>query len=287
VRALIPITPDPVALQLGPLTIHWYGIGYAVGLAAAYVVMTREARRRGLDARVIDSGIVIVALAGLLGARAYHVIDEWDRYSGDLLAVALPPYTGLGVLGGIVTGTIAMFIIMRVRRQSFWHWADIVAPGAFVMQAIARWGNFFNQELYGPPTDLPWGMSIQCRYRAEQWPCAEYPQATTGFQPLFLYESISGALGAVALLWIARRWGARMRPGDLFLIWVIWYSVVRFALEPLRTGNWAVSGIPTAMIMSTVLTAGALGVLAWRHRPAAKGADRWSERPRVAHDVAA
>ena len=156
---------------------------------------------------------------------------------------------------------------------------DLGGHSLLAMQAIARWGNFFNQELYGPPTDLPWGIRIQCPDRAAQWPCAQYPETTTGFQPLFLYESVSGVLGAITLLWIARRWGARMRPGDLFLGWLIWYSVVRFALETLRTGNWAFGGIPTAMIISTALTAGALVTLGWRHRPAARDADRWEKRP--------
>jgi phosphatidylglycerol:prolipoprotein diacylglycerol transferase len=275
----IPITPDPIAFWLGPLPVSWYGLCYVVGLAAAYVVMTREARRRVLDPRVVDRGIVIVTVAGLIGGRLYHVVDQWDRYAADPMAIVLPPYAGLGVFGAIIAGAIALVVVLRAEKQSFWRWADIVAPGAFVMQAFARWGNFFNQELYGPPTDLPWGIAIQCQYRVELWPCATYPEATTGFQPLFLYESLSGVLGAVTVLWVARRWGSWMRPGDLFLGWVIWYSVVRFALETLRVDNWTVGGIPTAMIVSTVLTAAAVGVLGWRHRPAAAGPDRWGDPP--------
>jgi phosphatidylglycerol---prolipoprotein diacylglyceryl transferase len=268
----IPFTPDPVALHVGPFPVRWYGIGYAVGLAAAYAVMTRQARRTGLDARVVERGIVLVVVAAVIGARAYHVIDQWDRYARDPLAIVLPPYTGLGVLGGIVTGTITLAVLIRVWRQSFWRWADVVALGAFTMQAIARWGNYFNQELYGPPTGLPWGVAIECRYRTPQWPCARYPDSTTAFQPLFLYESLSAVLGVVALLWISRRLGSRLRPGDLFLGWLIWYSVVRFALESTRTGNWTLGGVPTAMIVSAVLAAGALAVLVWRHRPAARDA---------------
>lgn len=274
----LPLTPDPVAFQLGPLPVHWYGLCYLVGLALAYLVMTREARRRRLDPRVVDRGIAVVVIAGLLGGRLYHVIDQWDRYSHDLLAIVLPPYAGLGVFGAIITGAVALVVVLRRWKQSFWRWADVVAIGAFVMQAAARWGNFFNQELYGPPTDLPWGVAIQCQYRVAQWPCAVYPEATTGFQPLFLYESLSGLLGALALLRVARRWGPRMRPGDLFLAWVVWYSAVRFGLETMRVDNWTVGGVPTAMIVSTVLTAAALAVFARRHRPSAP-ADRWGEPP--------
>ena len=244
--ALINVTPDPVAFQIGSIPVYWYGVCYAVGLAATYLVITREARRRGLNARLVDNGIIIVAIAALIGGRLYHVIDQWQRYQDDLLAIVMPPYTGLGVYGGILTGVIAAAVILRLWHQPFWKWADVIAPGIFVMQAIGRWGNFFNQELYGPPTDLPWGITIDCVHRVPQYPCTMYPPETTGFHPLFLYESVSGILGAITLLWIARRWGPRMRPGDLFLIWLIWYATVRLALESLRTGNWTVLGVPTA-----------------------------------------
>jgi hypothetical protein len=146
------------------------------------------------------------------------------------------------------------------------------------MQAVGRWGNFFNQELYGPPTTLPWGIAIDCAHRVVPYGCDQYPVDTTFFHPLFLYESVSGILGAITLLWIARRWGARMRPGDLFLLFLIWYAVVRLALETLRTGNWIIGGIPTATIVSTLLIVGSLVALAIRHRPGASG-DRWGEPP--------
>jgi phosphatidylglycerol---prolipoprotein diacylglyceryl transferase len=284
VLATIMITPEPIAFHIGPIPVFWYGICYAAGLAAVYWVVTREARRRGLNPRLVDNGIIIVGIAALAGGRMYHVIDQWDRYKDNLLAIILPPYEGLGVYGGILTGTIALFIIIRLWKQSFWKWADVIAPGLFVMQAIGRWGNFFNQELYGPPTDLPWGIAIDCAHRVAPYACSVQYPLTQGFQPLFLYESISGIVGAVTLLWLARRYGARMRPGDLFLIWLIWYAVVRFLLETLRTGNWTFFGIPTAMVISIGIIVGSIAVLAWRHRPAAAGAERWGEPPQTGSD---
>ncbi|HEY4189652.1 MAG TPA: prolipoprotein diacylglyceryl transferase, partial [Candidatus Limnocylindrales bacterium] len=226
VIALIAITPEPIAFQLGPVPVYWYGVCYAVGIALAYIVITREARRRGLDARLVDNGIIIVAIAALIGGRLYHVIDQWQLYKDDLPKIVLPPYTGLGVYGGIITGTIAAWYITRRWHQSFAKWADVIAPGLFVMQAVGRLGNFFNQELYGPPTNLPWGIAIDCAHRVVEYPCSAYPVETTGFQPLFLYESLSGVVGVITVLWIARRFGSRMRPGDLFLIFLIWYAVV-------------------------------------------------------------
>ena len=285
VLALISVTPEPIAFQLGPVPVYWYGVCYAVGLAAAYIVISREGRRRGLDVRYLDNGIIIVAVAALIGGRLYHVIDQWQLYKDNLASIILPPYTGLGVYGGILTGTIAAFVLIRIWKQPFWKWADVIAPGLFVMQAVGRWGNFFNQELYGPPTDLPWGITIDCAHRVAAYPCTVYPPATTGFQPLFLYESLSGILGAVTLLWIARRWGPRMRPGDLFLIFLIWYAVVRLALETLRTGNWTVFGVPTATIVSILVIVGTIVVLAIRHRPGAAAGDRWGEPPPPSEDA--
>jgi len=278
VLALIAITPDPIAFQIGPIPVFWYGVCYAVGLAASYVVITREARRRGLNARLVDNGIIVVGVVALAGGRMYHVIDQWQLYKDNLVAIILPPYSGLGVYGGIFTGAIAVWVLMRLWHQSFWRWVDVIAPGLFVMQAIGRWGNFFNQELYGPPTDLPWGIAIDCVHRVAPYPCTTYPLLTTGFQPLFLYESLSGVLGAITLLWIARRYGRLMRPGDLFLIFLVWYAAVRFGLETLRTGNWTFLGIPTAMLVSGAVIIGALAVLAFRHRPGA-GGERWGDPP--------
>jgi phosphatidylglycerol---prolipoprotein diacylglyceryl transferase len=276
--AAITVTPDPVAFQLGPIPVFWYGVCYAVGLALAYIVITREARRRGLDARLVDNGIIIVAVVALIGGRLYHVIDQWHLYQDDLLKIVMPPYTGLGVYGGILTGTIAAVVVTKLWKQSFWKWTDVIAPGLFVMQAVGRLGNFFNQELYGPPTTLPWGIAIECEHRIVQYPCATYPVDTTFFQPLFLYESISGVVGAITLLWIARRWGARLRPGDLFLLFLVWYAIVRLLLETLRADNWTLFGIPTAMVVSALVIAFAVVVFAIRHRPGS-GVERWGDPP--------
>lgn len=268
---MIDFTPSPIALQLGPLAIHWYGIAYALGLAGVFIVVEREARRRGEDTRYLTNGMVIVAIAALIGGRLYHVIDQWQLYKDDLTRIVLAPYSGLGVYGGIAVGLMAMILYTRYRQLNFWTWADIVAPGLLVMQAIARWGNFANQELYGPPTTAPWGIAIQCQNRVAAYACpvGSDPLATLGqhFQPLFLYESLSGLVGAAVLLWIARRFGSRLRPGDIALSFFIWYATTRFALEPLRADNWTFFGVPMAMIVSAFVIVIAVMTLVFRHRP--------------------
>jgi phosphatidylglycerol:prolipoprotein diacylglycerol transferase len=277
---VIDITPDPIAFSIGPLPVHWYGIAYAVGLAAAYLVISREARWRNLDVGLLPNAMIIVAIAALVGGRLYHVIDQWQLYKDDLLRIVLPPYSGLGVYGGIITGVLAAFAYARWKRQPFLSWMDAVAPGLFVMQAVARWGNFFNQELYGAPTNLPWGIVIQCQYRTQGYPCppGSDPLATLGqhFQPLFLYESVSGLLGAIALIWLARKMGPRLLAGDLLLVFFIWYGSVRFVLESLKANNWLIFGVPTAQIIAATTVVGAAIVLVNRHVRLAKPA---SERP--------
>lgn len=266
---MLDFIPSATALQIGPLTIGWYGIGYAVGLAAAYLVMVRLARRAGEDPDILGNGMIIVALAALVGGRAYHVIDQWDAlYKADPIRIFLPPYSGLGVYGGIITGTLAAYLYARHMRVSFLRWADIVAPGLFVMQAIARWGNWFNQELYGPPTTLPWGIPIDCAHRLQDvYSCADFPEATTRFHPLFLYESLSGLLGAMVLIWIGYRFRSRLRPGDILLIFFIWYGVVRFWLETFRHDNWTFFGTPTAQVVSLLFIVPSLAILILRHAP--------------------
>jgi len=245
---MIDITPDPIFLRILGFPIYWYGICYAVGLAAAYWVLIREARFRGLDENLIGTGMIVVAIAALVGGRLYHVIDQWALYKDHPLTAFLPltvqpdgsyafsGFTGLGVPGGIISGTIVAWVYVRRTHQDFWRWADVVAPALFVMQAIGRWGNFFNQELYGPPTSLPWGIKIDCAHRVADFPCTSFPLETTHFQPLFLYESLSGIAGFLVLTWLARRRTSRFVPGDLLLVFFVWYGLTRFALEGLRHG---------------------------------------------------
>ena len=227
---------------------------------------SRQARRFGQDPEIVGNGLIVIAIAALVGGRIYHVIDQWALYQHDLLKIVLPPYSGLGVYGGLITGVIAFIALVRYHRISGWVWADIVAPALFTMQAVGRWGNFFNQELYGPPTNLPWGIAIDCAHRVAAYPCDTFPEATTAFHPLFLYESVSGLLGAALLIWLSRRRPYPLRPGDQILIFFMWYAVVRFLLENLRTGNWFVSGIATAQLMSILFGLGAFLLLVYRHR---------------------
>ena len=267
---MIDWTPEPTLFTIGPFggigpfSLYWYGIAYAVGIAAAFWAVTRQARIFGQDTRVIGNGIIVIAVAALIGGRLYHVIDQWQLYANDLIKIILPPYSGLGAFGGVVTGGLAFMVLVRRWHLPAWAWADIVATGVFAMQAAGRVGNFFNQELYGPPTNLPWGIAIDCAHRVVEYPCTTFPLATTHFQPLFLYESLSGLLGALTLLWLASRPRPWLRVGDLAGIMFIWIGGVRFLLEFLRINNWRLADIPTAQLFGAGFVVLGIGILVLR-----------------------
>ena len=216
----------------------------------------------------------------MVGGRLYHVIDQWQLYANDPIKIVLPPYSGLGVYGGIATGTLAAWWYARRRHVSFARWADIVAPALFVMQAVGRWGNYFNQELYGPPTTLPWGIPIDCAHRLDVYACTTVSEATR-FHPLFLYESISGIVGALFVIWLGFRLRERLRPGDLFLVFLVWYGATRLVLETLRQDNWTFFGVPVAQIISLAVIVIGVGGLAYRHLRA-HAADRPATNPQGA-----
>ena len=159
-----------------------------------------------------------------------------------------------------------MLYLVRRHHVSAWRWADIIAPGIFLMQAAGRWGNFFNQELYGPPTNLPWGIAIDCAHRVIDYPCTTFPLATTHFHPLFLYESTSALIGAATLVWLSRRARPWLRVGDLGAIMLIWIGGFRFMLEFLRIGNWRLADIPTAQIFGAAFVVIGIALLAIRRR---------------------
>jgi phosphatidylglycerol:prolipoprotein diacylglycerol transferase len=265
--ALIQLTPTRVAFTLGPLTVDWYGIGYVLAIAAGSWLTVREAARHGENPEHVWNAALLVFILAIAGARLYHVIDQWSYYATQPLKIVLPPYTGLAIYGGIAGAILGIVIYTRRHGLGFWRWADFAVPGLFIGQAIGRWGNFFNQELYGPPTDVPWAITIQCQYRVAAYPCATFPFETTGFHPLFFYESALSLLGGLVALWLSHRIAGRLRSGDLVSFWFLWYGSVRALLEPLRDAyNWTFFGVPVAILVSGAAILFGIGSIWWRHR---------------------
>jgi phosphatidylglycerol:prolipoprotein diacylglycerol transferase len=239
---------DPIALQLGPLSVHWYGIIMATAILAAAWLGTNEARRRGENPEVGWSMLLWTTAGGVIGARIYHVIHEWDFYSANISLIPAVWNGGLGIPGAVVGGVITIWAYTRIRHLPTGRWFDIFVMALPLGQAIGRLGNFVNQELYGPPTDLPWGIPISAAHRVGEWANMNlYPEAITRFHPLFAYEAIASLLTLGAMIWISRRFAKWLYDGDMLLIYVMFYGVVRSYLETFRVENWLIAGIPTAI----------------------------------------
>jgi len=261
---------NPIALQVGPLIFRWYGLLIMAGALAGAYVATLEARRHGDDPDHVWNALLVCLILGLVGARLYHVFSSpqgsqiglryYLNHPGEIIAVW---QGGLGIFGAIIGGALGLFLYTRYYKLSFVHWLDLVAPGLLLGQSIGRWGNFFNQELYGYPTHLPWGIPIDLAHRLPMF--ANLP-LDTRFHPTFLYESLWDLLAFALLMFVLRRYKDRLRTGDGFLLYLILYPVGRFLVETQRPDAWVIMGMPTAQIISLALVASATVVLVLRHR---------------------
>jgi phosphatidylglycerol:prolipoprotein diacylglycerol transferase len=247
VRGIIRRVIDPIALQLGPISIHWYGIIMATAILAAAWLGTAETRRRGENPEIAWSMLLWAIVGGVAGARLYHVIHQWDFYSANISLIPQVWNGGLGIPGAVAGGAAAVWLYTRLHGLPTGRWFDIFVMALPLGQAIGRLGNFVNQELYGRPTTLPWGIPISAPHRVAEWTNLNlYPEASTRFHPLFAYEAIASLLTLAAMIWISRRFATRLYDGDMLLIYIMFYGVVRSYLETFRVENWLIAGIPTA-----------------------------------------
>jgi prolipoprotein diacylglyceryl transferase len=223
--ASIP-SPESSTIDIGPLSIHFYGLTLLVAIAAAVLVTGIRWTRRGGDWDLIFRLAVWGVAAGIVGARLYHVITSWNELPDEWWGPFAIWRGGLGVWGGIGLGFIVAAIVAKRSGADVARLADCVAPGLLVAQGIGRFGNWWNQELFGKPTDLPWGLEISPENRP-----INYIEFDT-FHPTFLYEAFWCFAAAGLLLLIERRF--RIRPGGLFALYVLVYSIGRLWIETLR-----------------------------------------------------
>ena len=263
------------SFTFGPLVLYWYGFLITLGALAAAYLASLEARRRNIDPDHVWNALIPVLLLGLLGARLYHVISSppggigWDYYREhpiDIIAFWNGGLRGLGIYGAIIGGLVGLWLYCRFFTRpplSTLVFMDMVAPGLALAQAVGRWGNFFNQELYGYPTTLPWGVAIDMQHRLPVF--ADLPPETR-FHPTFAYESILNLLTAITLIYVGRRFSQRLRPGDIFLMYLIMYPLARFIVEFQRPDAWTIAGLPTAQWIAVLTAVGAAIALIVRHR---------------------
>ncbi len=252
--------------------IYWYGILIVAGALAGAFIATREAKRRGIDPDHVWNALLVALILGVIGARLYHVISSpagtnigFQYYMENPVEILNFRQGGLGIYGAVAGGVLALYLYARWAKINFLSLIDIAIPGLAIGQAIGRWGNFFNQELYGFPTDLPWGIAIDAAHRLPMFAdLTRFPVETTHFHPTFLYESLFDLGMGIVLLYVAQRW-TKEKPGDLFLIWGILYGFGRFLVEFQRPDAWTISGVATAQIIGLVLVVICGVALAYRH----------------------
>ncbi len=256
-------SPGPIAFQLGPLTIRWYGILMATAMAVGLWLAYREAQRRGADPEDLLKTSELALLGGLLGARLYYVAFNWEYYGRVPLKIIAVWEGGLAIHGGLLGGILVGGSYAWWKRLPLAQHLDIVAPSLALGQAIGRWGNFFNEEAFGTPTALPWRLYISPPHRPIEYAQAEY------FHPTFLYESAWDLFVVSLLVFVLRRCLERAR-GSLFLAYVGLYSVGRLLVEGLRTDSLMLGSIRVAQLVSGIAIAVAvvgLPLLLRRSRP--------------------
>lgn len=259
------------------VSIRYYGLIVMTGLAAGSLLAAAQLKRLGRDPETVSNLIVWLAVGGVIGARLWHV------FMPSVSALVLDPLTGkmvnpyfsggrihlweilaiwnggLGIPGAVIGGLIALFFFCRKYGQSFAFWVDLGAPSLALGQAIGRWGNFFNEELYGAPTDLPWKLYISPARRLPEFMHVEY------YHPLFLYESLWNFANMVLLLYLGRRLEGWLKPGDLFLVYLVVYPTGRFLMDFLRLDASLVGGVNVNQVFMGVVALGAVIALVWRH----------------------
>lgn len=244
--ALIASIPSPSFNSVGPFRL--YGLCIALGVIAAVTISSRRWEARGGDPDDIGTIAIWAVPAGVIGARIYHVATDWKTYRNDWLEAFDITNGGLGIPGGIFFGVLAGLLVVRAKNLPRADLLDVVAPAIPIAQAIGRLGNWFNQEVYGRPTKLPWGLEIDPKVSPE---AAGYPAGTL-FHPTFLYEGLWNVALAVGLIWLDKQ--RKLRRGELFALYVVGYAIGRLWVEALRSdGASLVLGVRINIWMSVVI----------------------------------
>jgi phosphatidylglycerol:prolipoprotein diacylglycerol transferase len=242
-------SPGAVAIHFGPVTLRWYGVLMATAMALGLWLAHRDARRRGLDPEPLLKASELALFGGLVGARLYYVLFNLDYYAQFPAKMLAVWEGGLAIHGGVIGGVLAGGGYAWSRGLPLRTYLDIAAPSLAIGQAIGRWGNFFNEEAFGRPTDLPWRLYISPAHRPLEYARSEF------FHPTFLYESLWDA-GVFVLLLAVFRGRLTRAPGALFLTYLGLYSLGRVFTEALRTDALMLGPVRIAQVAS------ALGIVA-------------------------
>ncbi|MEF2095962.1 prolipoprotein diacylglyceryl transferase [Bacillus sp. CFBP9009] len=249
---------NPIAIDLGPIQVHWYGLIIGFGVLLGLIIALRESERRGLDKEIFTDLILFAVPIAIISARIYYVIFQWEYYSqnpGDIIKIW---NGGIAIHGALIGSVLTAIVFAKVKKVSFWKLVDIAAPSLLLGQAIGRWGNFMNQEAHGGEITR----SFLENMHLPEFIINQMYINGTYYHPTFLYESIWNILGVIILLSLRK---VNLRRGELFLTYVIWYSIGRYYIEGLRTDSLMLTdSLRIAQVISIVLVAVAIALVVYR-----------------------
>jgi phosphatidylglycerol---prolipoprotein diacylglyceryl transferase len=261
-------SPGRVIFQLGPIAIRWYGLLIAIAVLVGVTLTEYIGNKKGISSELTGELPLWMVPLAVVGARIYYVTFQWQNYAQNLLQVFAIWEGGIAIHGAILGGILAAILFAKVKEISFWRLADTVVPAVALGQAIGRWGNFFNSEAFGAPTDLPWKLKIpETISEAGQviYPRPQGLEDVAYYHPTFLYESLWNLFVFSSLIWLFRQESQRrlnLQPGTSFLIYCIAYSCGRIWIEGLRMDSlMAGSGIKMAQVVSAIgIIIGIIGI---------------------------
>ncbi len=236
-------SPGPLLVELGPLTLRWYSVLVTGGIILGTFIAQYLGKKRDIKPDTIADLAVWLVVGGIPMARLYYVLFSWKQFQDNPLSAFAIWQGGIAIHGGILGGLLAGYLFSRRQKLNFWNLMDLVAPGLILGQALGRWGNFFNSEAFGDPTDLPWKLYI---------PLAQRPPIFAGFEyfhPTFLYESLWN-LGVFALLLTLFFRFPQAKPGTIVAAYAVLYGLGRFWIEGLRTDSLMLGPLRIAQVIS-------------------------------------
>ena len=267
---------DPILIHITPdFGIYWYGVLIVTGVMLGAVYAAWRARQDGENPDHVWNALIAAIILGIIGARLYHVFSEpqggmvgWSYYRQHPIEIFYIRQGGLGIYGAIAGGVLGVLIYAWRAKLRPLQWLDYGAPGLALGQVIGRWGNFVNQELYGPPTNRLWGLIIDPKYRIAPYnDLTAYPPDTL-FHPTFLYESLWCLLVFITLALIAHKLKERLLEGDILLGYIMGYSLGRFFIEYFRPDAWIIGPIAAAQLFAILCVVGGVALLVVRHAKA-------------------
>jgi len=271
------------------IVLRWYGVLVMFGAVVGTWIAEKEIKRRGENGESIWDGLVWVLPVGIIGARLWYVVNDilggHTYYIDNPVKIFYIWEGGLHFFGGLLFGGIALYYFLKQNGMDFWLFLDSIAPAVFIGQALARPANFINQELYGQPTKLPWGIPIEAGHRLAQYAdLSKFPVETTRFHPTFAYEMILNILLALLLIWISRQYADRMKPGAIFSGWLVFAGLARAFIEFFRPDQprFGDSFVTYSMLVSLLMAVAGVVMLLIRYgRLQLVFAEGWEEEYRI------